>query len=81
MELRREQTIGIGRLGSHRFLSGLCVYVGGALGSGGLAPRLARHQHSKKKPHWHIDYFLEHARILAVRADSSGRRLDCAWVR
>jgi Uri superfamily endonuclease len=81
MELRRGRRIRIGRLGTLKFPGGLYVYVGSAMGSGGLAARVARHRRSDKKLHWHIDYFLEYARILAVRADSSGRRLECLWVR
>jgi len=68
-------------LGKLKFPAGRYVYVGSALGSGGLAARLARHRRSEKKLHWHIDYFLRHARILAVRVDGSGLRLECAWVR
>jgi Uri superfamily endonuclease len=53
--------------------------VGSALGNGGLSARVARHRRSQKRKHWHIDYLLEHARIVDVYADASGRRLECVW--
>jgi Uri superfamily endonuclease len=34
---------------------GLFLYAGSARGPGGLRARLARHQRTDKKPHWHID--------------------------
>src|SRR3954447_10197036 len=34
---------------------GALFYAGSARGPGGLRARLARHQRSDKKPHWHID--------------------------
>ncbi|MCK9631549.1 MAG: GIY-YIG nuclease family protein [Methanoregula sp.] len=52
-------TVGIGALGPVRFPAGWHVYVGSALGSGGLA-RLDRHVRlsgsKDKKPKWHVDY-------------------------
>jgi len=52
-------TVGIGALGPVTFRRGWHVYVGSALGSGGLA-RLERHvslsRAKDKKPKWHVDY-------------------------
>lgn len=52
-------TTGIGALGPVAFRRGWHVYVGSALGSGGLA-RLERHvslsRGKDRKPKWHIDY-------------------------
>jgi Uri superfamily endonuclease len=52
-------TIGIGALGSVAFRKGWHIYVGSALGSGGLA-RLGRHiglsRSKDRRPKWHIDY-------------------------
>jgi Uri superfamily endonuclease len=51
-------TVGIGALGPVTFRKGWHIYVGSALGSGGLA-RLERHvslsRFKDKKPKWHID--------------------------
>ena len=52
-------TVQVGALGLVTFRKGWHVYVGSALGSGGLA-RLARHvslsRGKDKRPKWHIDY-------------------------
>jgi Uri superfamily endonuclease len=81
LELERETIIAVGRLGTFRFPAGHYVYVGSALGSGGLAARLARHRRRDKKLRWHIDYVLAHAHIVDVTVDDSGQRLECAWAR
>jgi Uri superfamily endonuclease len=51
----------IGALGEIRFRRGWHLYVGSALGSGGLA-RLGRHialaEVKDKRPKWHVDYLL-----------------------
>lgn len=74
-----ECRITVGRLGSVTFAAGLHAYVGSALGTGGLAARVARHRRGQKKKHWHIDYLLEHARIVDVYVDATGQRLECRW--
>lgn len=75
-------TIKIGALGPVTFREGWHVYVGSALGSGGLA-RLGRHvslsRAKDKKPKWHIDYlsvstrFSLHTTIHALTEE----RLEC----
>ncbi|MBC7262431.1 MAG: GIY-YIG nuclease family protein [Chloroflexi bacterium] len=79
LKLEKETRIRIGRLGTFSFPPGYYVYVGSALGSGGLQARLARHQRSDKKLHWHIDYLLAHARIVGIQVDHSGKQLECRW--
>ena len=81
LELDQETVITVGRLGTFRFPAGYYAYVGSALGSGGLAARLARHRRQDKRTRWHIDYVLAHARIVDVRVDESGQRLECTWAR
>jgi Uri superfamily endonuclease len=73
IRLRSSQNIQIGRLGQFHFPSGTYLYIGSALGPGGLAGRLNRHLRSAKagsgveiKRHWHIDYLWPHARIEAI---------------
>jgi Uri superfamily endonuclease len=76
----------VGALGNLTFRAGWHIYVGSALGSGGLK-RLRRHislaQLRDKQPKWHIDYLLispcfslVHA-VYAVTAD----RLECRFAR
>jgi Uri superfamily endonuclease len=54
-------TIRIGSLGAITFRAGGYIYVGSALGSGGLQ-RIVRHislaQLRDKQPKWHVDYLL-----------------------
>jgi Uri superfamily endonuclease len=56
-----ECTIGVGALGGITFRKGWHIYIGSALGSGGLK-RLERHialsQEKDKRPKWHVDYLL-----------------------
>lgn len=49
--------IRIGSLGEIAFFKGFYIYVGSAMGPGGLQARVKRHfQKSKRRMHWHIDY-------------------------
>jgi len=81
LQLEQDMRISVGHLGTFRFPQGYYLYVGSALGSGGLPARLRRHQRQQKRLHWHIDYFLAHARIVGVQTDNSGERLECTWAR
>lgn len=45
------------------FRRGYYLYTGSAFGSGGLEKRLQRHLSKEKKLYWHIDYFLERAKV------------------
>jgi len=49
----------------HALPRGWYVYIGSAQRY--LSRRLARHHRARKKRHWHIDYLLEHARIVESR--------------
>ena len=75
-------TVPVGALGDISFAAGWYVYVGSALGSGGLA-RLGRHiglfLSRGKKPKWHVDYLLTCPLIplrYAVSAPTT-ERLEC----
>jgi Uri superfamily endonuclease len=75
-------TLTIGALGLVAFEAGWHIYVGSALGSGGLA-RLERHRtlsHKKDKhPKWHVDY-LSVSRSFCLRSTVQARteeRLEC----
>jgi Uri superfamily endonuclease len=52
----------VGRLGPVRFRAGYHIYVGSALGAGGLEARVGRHVRRaathEGRPHWHIDRLL-----------------------
>ncbi|MAE60377.1 MAG: hypothetical protein CMJ49_03370, partial [Planctomycetaceae bacterium] len=48
----------IGALGWIDIEVGHYVYVGSALGPGGVGARIAHHLGACVRPHWHIDYLL-----------------------
>jgi Uri superfamily endonuclease len=78
--LERARRISVGRRGEFAFPAGWVLYVGSALGPGGLAARLARHRRrfaSGKRPHWHVDYVREHAVWGGAWARPAGGRLEC----
>ncbi len=81
LELRRQLRLVVGRLGAHTFRPGIYLYVGSALGSGGLRARLGRHLRERPRPapHWHLDYLLPHCRPLQVWWTTSAERLECPW--
>lgn len=75
-------TLTIGRLGRFEFPAGWYLYVGSALGPGGIQARLARHLRraaSGKRVHWHVDYVREVAAWGGAWARDSGERLECIW--
>jgi Uri superfamily endonuclease len=79
LRLGEPKEIIVGRRGRFPFPAGYYLYVGSALGPGGLEARLARHIRAKKRLHWHIDYLLEHAQVVEVWTASSDERLECQW--
>lgn len=54
----------VGSLGKLRFEPGLYIYTGSA--QNGIESRLGRHFSKAKKFHWHIDYLLAEADVLAA---------------
>lgn len=75
MKLDSPSDIRIGRRPPLRFPRGFYCYVGSALNS--LEKRTGRHMSRNKRLHWHIDYFLEHARIVGIKSIESQNRLEC----
>jgi sugar fermentation stimulation protein A len=60
--LPQDKTIKIGNLEEIYFKEGYYVYIGSA--KRGLSKRIERHKRKSKKLHWHIDYFIQKAKIL-----------------
>ena len=56
----REKLLQIGKLGALELRRGFYVYVGSALGPGGLRARVAHQAQVSPRPHWHIDYLRPH---------------------
>ena len=75
IQLPEEQTITIGNLKAIYFPRGYYAYVGSAMG--GFKSRLNRHLKSNKKPHWHIDYFLQKAYITETILCETKDRAEC----
>ena len=71
--------IQIGRLGKMQLQIGYYVYLGSALGPGGLRARIAHHQELTSRPHWHIDYLRAHTRLHSVWLNYDGRRHEHEW--
>jgi Uri superfamily endonuclease len=79
-------TIPIGALSPRTFRAGWYIYVGSALGSGGLQ-RLNRHislaRLRDKKPKWHVDYLLTSPCFSLMYAVSAATadRMECQLAR
>ena len=75
-------TVSVGSLKSIVFEAGYYIYVGSALGPGGLK-RMYRHQklarEKDKKPRWHIDYLLIHQdfEFVDVVYTCSEKHIEC----
>jgi Uri superfamily endonuclease len=66
LHLAASTTLTIGRLGTFTFAEGWYGYVGSAFGSGGLRGRLWHHLTPASRPHWHIDYLRQAARLIEI---------------
>jgi len=75
VELRRDMRIIVGKLGSLTFTRGYYAYVGSAMNS--IEARVKRHISSHKRRRWHIDYLLEHGRVVAIYYRESKYRCEC----
>ncbi len=81
LEATTIQDVQIGKLGVLHMLPGIYVYVGSALGPGGLAARVERHALREKVLHWHIDYLRAETRLLAVWYARGAKHGECHWSR
>ena len=73
--------IRVGALGTFDFLSGWYIYVGSAMGPGGLRARIARHGRLDKRLHWHIDYLLAEGTLEATWQIASPVKHECTWAK
>jgi len=69
----------VGRLGQLHLRPGFYVYVGSALGPGGLLARVAHHRRRTVRPHWHIDYVRAVAPLTAVWYAYDTLRWEHQW--
>lgn len=75
--LENAQDIAIGSTLNTHFERGYYIYVGSAKNN--LIQRIRRHRHKRKTKHWHIDYFLERAKLLTTIPIVSRESLECSF--
>ena len=72
-------SITIGKLGTFQIEPGYYLYVGSALGKGGLNSRLQRHLRKKKRTHWHLDYLRESLTPLEIWYSTETKKREHQW--
>ena len=82
IEVSSKAKLVVGALGVMEFNPGIYVYVGSALGPGGIEARVARHLKGEKRLKWHIDYLLaaEGVSVRKVIFSEAGRGDECRVV-
>jgi len=76
IELKDNITIQIGKIGNILFKKGFYTYIGSALN--GLELRINRHLMKEKKICWHIDYLLQHGRIIKIFYKENDKKEECS---
>jgi Uri superfamily endonuclease len=79
LRLEEAERIRIGRLGEWPFAAGHYLYLGSALGPGGLAARLRRHLSPVKRPFWHIDYLRGRTAVVGIWYVEELVRYEHTW--
>jgi len=79
LKLHWECVIDVGALGELTFPPGFWFYIGSAMGSGGLAGRVAHHARFAERPRWHIDYLRFAGTPVEVWYALSDDSLECTW--
>ena len=75
IELTNETSIQIGKLGLINFPASHYVYIGSAMN--GIVSRVKRHWSVQKNHHWHIDYFLDTAKLEEVFVKENSIKEEC----
>ena len=78
-EARRAFACQIGKLGKLSGRKGYYLYVGSALGSGGIRSRVNHHLRISKKPRWHLDYLRPFVTPLNIWYCHSLYRYEHQW--
>jgi Uri superfamily endonuclease len=71
----------VGRWGRLGLEVGYYIYVGSALGPGGVRARVLRHCRDRKPLHWHIDYLRQRVEPVCVWYRHSTANLEHRWAR
>ena len=73
------EIISVGKLVNLKLQGGYYVYVGSALGAGGLKARIKYHTRLSTKPHWHIDYLKPFVEIKRIWYSYDTHRNEHNW--
>lgn len=76
---RTDQLIRVGRLGQVQVPRGFLVYIGSALGPGGVWARVGHHRKVSARPRWHVDYLRAHTRLDEVWYSYDAERREHDW--
>ena len=76
---RVDRPLQIGRLGQLHVRRGFYVYIGSALGPGGVRARVSHHRKPPARPHWHIDYLREVTQLEEIWVTYDLMRREHHW--
>jgi Uri superfamily endonuclease len=79
LHLADTQRFQVGRLGEYKFPAGDYIYLGSAIGPGGLQARLGRHLRGDGHPHWHIDWLRAITVVKGFYYLETKLPLECLW--
>jgi len=79
MHCRKTGHTTIGKLGRVALHPGFYIYVGSALGPGGIKARVSRHRRRGKKLHWHIDYLRRHTALIETWTKAGAINCEHDW--
>ena len=79
MRCRKAGNTTIGKLGRMALRPGFYIYVGSALGPGGIQARVSRHRKRDKKLHWHIDYLRRHTALIEIWTLTDAHNREHEW--
>ena len=72
-------SIKVGKLGRFNFPAGHYLYIGSALGPGGLAGRLRRHLSREKRLHWHVDFLDQESTVTELWVGFGTAKKEHSW--
>jgi Uri superfamily endonuclease len=79
MRCTKTGSVAIGRFGDLAIRPGHYLYVGSALGPGGLRSRLNRHLRASRILHWHVDYVRPAMKVEEVWYAAGAGRREHEW--
>jgi Uri superfamily endonuclease len=79
LRVAKKIDLDVGRLGRATFSAGIYVYLGSAMGPGGLHARLRHHLRGAAAPRWHIDWLRLHAETVGYWWTCAPQPLECDW--